>query len=337
MRPPTFLALSLFVPILIAIFVFSPLAVSANSFGITPPYVRNDSLTRNSIYEQKISLVRSDPNMDMLAQLIIDVPGAEDWISIDKGTEFILPEGEQRVDMIVRLQIPNRAPFDNYTGRIRIRTVPADGSRAGEGAVSISLGAQVAVNFDIIDKKIFDFKVWRVRLPDLNEGRKILWLTYPGKIRFNVEIENTGNVPVAPSRVTMDIYNITGEELLEQTRSTNRMKRIQPFKTEEVEAHLPTHLPPGNYVARYVVYNQDEIKLEGELSMNIREDGTVVGLSGYGFMGLSLRDKATILVPVLILLLIAVTPYTLGIIKKRKKRSNNRVTLEPQSETGNVG
>lgn len=38
-----------------------PVDLARASFGITPPYVRNTSLTRNSTYEQQILLVRGDP------------------------------------------------------------------------------------------------------------------------------------------------------------------------------------------------------------------------------------------------------------------------------------
>jgi hypothetical protein len=43
-------------------FVSSGFYEASAGFGITPPYVRNTSLTRNSIYEQQILLVRGDPN-----------------------------------------------------------------------------------------------------------------------------------------------------------------------------------------------------------------------------------------------------------------------------------
>ena len=61
----------------ILLFFVLPAKVDAG-FGITPPYVRNSSLTRNSVYEPEILLVRSDPTSDLNATISIDAPGFED-------------------------------------------------------------------------------------------------------------------------------------------------------------------------------------------------------------------------------------------------------------------
>src|SRR3990167_9977410 len=48
--------------------------IASAGFGITPPYVRNTSLTRNSTYEQQILLVRGNPDVPQKAQVTIDAP-----------------------------------------------------------------------------------------------------------------------------------------------------------------------------------------------------------------------------------------------------------------------
>lgn len=296
--------------LLILSFLTSASSLDAGGFGITPPYVNNKELTRNSIYEQTIQIVRGNPDKDMMAEITIDVPEINDWITIDKGTEFLLPEGEQRVPMTVRVEVPDLASFDSYQGRIRIKAVSIDGGREeGAGPVSIALGAQVSFDIDVIDRVISDFDVRRVSLSNLNEGRQVRWLSYPGKIRFDIRVRNIGNVPVAPSNVRFDIYDRRGENLLETTHHTNKIKAVPPFQTEDVLVELPTHLPAGGYLARYTIYNEDEIKQEGELNLSILPLGTVEGDDGYGFMGLSLWHKTTIVGPIALiaLMIIALT------------------------------
>jgi hypothetical protein len=278
--------------------------VRASGFGVTPPYVINDGLTRNSIYEQRIHLVRGDPNQELLAQVEIDVPGADEWITIQPGNEFLLPPGQQRVTMTVRVQVPSRADFGRYTGAIRVTTSPTDSSRPSGGAVSIALGARINVDMRVIDRVIHDFNVRSFRLDPINEGRHVWWLYFPGKIRFAMEIENIGNVDVAPTRVEMDIYDIKGEKLLESTVNTNRIKKVPPFQFGTVEAHLPTKLKPGSYIAHFTIYNHDEIKRTGELTLNVRPYGTITGDTGYGFAGLSLWHKTTIIGPLVLLFLL---------------------------------
>lgn len=286
-------------------------------FGITPPYVKNASLTRNSQYQQEIFLVRSDPVNDLRVEIAIDVPGINDWFTIDKGTEFIMPRGEVKTPIKVNVKVPGDVDFGNYRGAIRIRTSPADNSRTGSGAVSIALGAQIDVDLTIIDKKIYDFRVRRISISDVNAGHPVAWLYFPGKIRFAMNIENTGNIDVAPSKVTFDIYDITGKNLIEQTESTNRIQTVAPFETNEVIAEIPTRLSPGNYIARYKIYNGEDVKQDGELNLSIVPYGTSAA-AGYGFLGLSLRDKASIIAPIILVLLAL---WYIFRPRKRKRRT----------------
>ena len=96
----------------IFLFLFGTGSVFAG-FGITPPYVKNASLTRNSLYEQTIFLVRSDPVNDLRVEVFVDVPGIDDWFVIDRGNEFIMRRGEVKVPMTVQVQVPDDADFEN--------------------------------------------------------------------------------------------------------------------------------------------------------------------------------------------------------------------------------
>lgn len=272
-------------------------------FGITPPYVRNTSLTRNSTYEQTILLVRSDPTEALKATLTIDAPGFEDWFTVDEGMEFLLPQGEQKVPMTVKVTVPDDADFTQYTGNIRIKTGPPD-DQVTAGAVSISLGAQVDIDLNVIDKVIEDFRIRKIGIKDLNEGHKLAWLYFPGKIQFDMLVENTGNVPIAPSEVTFRIFDPSGTKMLEETQQLGRLDRVDPFETETIVASLPTRLPAGSYLAKYEIKNGEEVKQAGELTLSVLPYGTLQ-TAGYGFTGLSVQHKISIILPVLALLSIA--------------------------------
>lgn len=284
-------------------------------FGITPPYVRNSSLTRNSIYEQQILLVRGDPNTDLVAEVSIDAPEIEEWLTIVEGTEIPLPAGEQKVPMTVRVKVPDRVDYGQYTGKIRIKTMPA-GDSVRRGAVNISLGAQVDIDITVIDKVIKDFRVKRISVNDVEEGHKLAWLYFPGKITFKMAVENVGNVSVAPSKVLFKIYDRTGTVLLEETKNTNRFPKVEPFATEDMKAFLPTKLPPGGYIVRYEVYNDDEIKQQGELNMSILPYGSLQ-TAGYGFIGLSFAHKLSVVLPILVIIIAVL--YSIWYIRERRR------------------
>jgi hypothetical protein len=273
-------------------------------FGITPPYVTNASLTRNSVYEQRIYIVRSDPAADLKAMISIDVPGVNSWFTIIEGTEFLLPKGEQKIPMTVRVTVPEDAEFKEYSGNIRIKTGAPDGAPAGAG-VNISLGAQIDVDLNVIDKEIRDFKIRRIGISDLNEGHAVGWLYFPGKIRFEMFVENTGNVPVAPTDVVFRMYDKSGNVLLEETHVKGSIDEVDPFMTETVFAELPTRLPQGSYLARFEIKNDEEIKLAGEVNVSILPYGTLQ-MAGFGFIGLSLPHKLSIIVPLIFLFAIFV-------------------------------
>ncbi len=265
-------------------------------FGITPPYVRNTSLVRNSTYEQQILLVRSDTNTAQKAEITIDAPEIEEWVTILEGDVIRMPNGVQKVPMTVRIVVPGDAEFRNYEGAIRIRTLPDD-DQVKPGAVSISLGALVDIDLSVIDREIKDFRVRKISAADLNEGHKLMWLFFPGKIRFDMMIENTGNVAIAPSNVSFRIFDRTGKILLEETNSIGKTETVPPYGTETITANIPTRLPAGSYVARYAIYNDEEVKQEGDISLNIVPAGTLQA-ANFGFIGLSMAHKISVLLPV---------------------------------------
>ncbi len=284
-------------------------------FGVTPPFVRNTSLTRNSTYEQQILLVQGDPNVPLRATITIDAPEIRDWIEIAEGDSFILPRGEQKVPMTVKITVPDDAEFKNYTGAIRIKTTPETDGVSG-GAVSISLGAQIDIELNVIDKVIEDFRIRKIGIDAASEGYKFGWLYFPGKIPFSMLVENTGNVDIAPSEVVFNIYDATGKKLLEKTSNLGKMKKIAPFATEEIKAYIPTRLPAGAYLVRFEIKNGEEVKHQGELSLNLVPYGQ--GQAAFGFMGLSAAHKVSVLLPVLALIaLILLLAHT---YRERRKR-----------------
>lgn len=292
-------------------------------FGITPPYVNNERLTRGTQYKQEITLVRSDPNEDLKAVITLNIPGAESWISIDKGKEFTLPKGERQVPIVITVTVPKDAEYKQYKGAIRIRTSAADNAPAG-GGVSIALGAQIDVDMKVVDK-IYDFEVRRIRLVDLEEGHTRFGLFFPAKIRFFMTIENTGNTEYGPTKVKFDIFDSEQETLLESTENTNRIERIAPFGIKEIVAELPTRLPAGRYAAKYTIFNGEKVAQQNVANISIAVFGAVPGYEGYGFEGLSVSDKLKVLV-ILGVPFALLVGLIIAVIIRRKNRRRPRPT-----------
>ena len=295
-------------------------------FGITPPYVRNDTLRQGSEYTQEIIIVRSDPVEDLNAELTMNLPGIESWFSSDRGTKFVLPKGESQVKLHITVRVPDTTKLGAYNGNIRIRTYSSDNSSNG---VSLALGAQIDVHLKVVDQ-VFDFQVRRVELGEAEEGYKKWWLNFPGKVKFAIYLENTGNVPAAPYKVIFQTYDVSGTQLLETSENTNHVEQILPFDTRKVYAYLPTWLPPGSYLVKYDIRKTEtESAQTGQLSLSILPRGTITNYEGYGFEGLKLADQLSLIIPPAILLLGVLSVLVLK--KKRKGKKRRKVDYDDET------
>ncbi len=297
-------------------------------FGITPPYVHNDTLRPGSEYTQEIIIVRSDPVEDLNAELALNLPAIESWFSFDRGLKFILPKGESQVKLQVTVRVPDDAKLGAYNGNIRIRTFSTQTQSTG---VSLALGAQIDVQLKVVDK-IFNFEVRRVELFEAEQGTKKWWLNFPGKIKFAMHIENIGNVPASPYKVSMQIYDVSGQQLLESSENTNTIEEILPFDTKKTIAYLPTWLPPGGYRVKYSI-EKDEARnaQQGELALSILPKGTITGYETYGFEGLTLGQQLSVIIPAGILFLLIMV---FGLFKKGPKRPKRSRARDDEPTNG---
>jgi hypothetical protein len=296
----------------------------ADGFGITPPYVKNESLTQNSHYEQQIILVRSDPTQDLKATVSINVPGANDWITVDRGMEFTLPAGTQQEPIIVSVNVPGNAKLGRYLGNIQVVVSPLGQPTAG--TVGITIGAQINVDLQVINQKSVAFTLHRVAMTNTEEGHAFWWMHFPGKVTFTMDIENTGNIAGSPRKVTFEYRDYLTQALLDTEQNTNGLSSIQPFETKQVVAEMPVYLPRGSYRVFYTVYGRDDNDIigQGMLDLGVLPPGTLSGYSGYGFWGIRTQEKAITFGLIILVLGLAYLIYV-GIKRfLRKKRHGKR-------------
>lgn len=314
--------------LLVVVVVFGAFKFAYAGFGITPPYVNNDRLTRGTEFQQRITIVRSDAIEDQKAEISMNIPGVESWFTVDRGTSFVLPAGEAQVPIVITVHVPADAEYTRHQGTIRIRTSSLS-TQPDTGGVSIALGAQIDVDIKVVDK-IYDFDVKRIRISDMEEGRRKWGLYFPSKIRFFMTIQNTGNTVYGPTKVKFDIYDSEVEQLLETTYNTNKLEQTEPFAIKEMIAELPSRLPVGRYTAKYTIYKGEEIAQQDQINMSVAAIGAVQGYSGYGFDGLSTQDKLKVAgvlgTPMLILVLLFIM---IGVRRRRSRARRNGYATPP--------
>jgi hypothetical protein len=274
---------------MVVIFLVFAATAHAAGFGITPPYVKNDSLTRGSKYDQHIILVRDDSGEDLDVKVTTNVPKADRWLSVAQGSEFVFPKGAQQVPMDIQVNVPNDAAFGDYTGNIRVVISPHGGPQAG--TVGITLGAQIDVDLKVTDKVLSSFKIHGIQVSNTEEGHKFWWFYFPAKIKFTMNVENTGNIPGGPSRVTLTIYKPGSTQPLEVTQNTNNIEQVDPFQVKEVTAEIPTTMKAGGYSAAYTIYNGDSVAQQGMVDLNVLPPGSIPGYIGYGLDGIGVTNQ----------------------------------------------
>jgi len=285
-------------PLLLVIILLLSLGLSQVAeagFGISPPYVINHYLSRGSSYEQKIVLSRSTPDEDLKAEITIEAPEIEKWLTIKPGKEFILPKGEQQVPMFVLVNVPKSVEYKNYKGIIRVRTSPLTEPTGGQ--VRIVLGARIDVDLTVTKEVFIDFKVRGLSIPE------VLLKSWPlslfNKIKVLAKIENLGNVKGAPTKISLEIFDLAEKNLL-YSGETKKLEKIESFKIKEIMANFPVRVNPGQYWAKVKIFKADEIKYQDKLILNIKK----VPLTTADYLIIISIPLAVIIILIVVLLVI---------------------------------
>lgn len=252
------------IPICLIFLLFANWALAG--FGISPPYVINDRLVPGAVYEQKISMSRSDVQEDLKVQITVDAPEIQSWLSFDKGNEFVFPKGEKQTEMIVKVSVPEDAVLKNYKGYIRVRVVPLEAIESGQ--VAVALGARIDVDLLVGNGNIFDFLV---RFINISKSESKAWpLSLFDKIKISLRVENTGNIESSPTRVHLDVYDSLEKNILEASDQTE-LEKIKPFETKEILVQFPTKLEPGTYYGVVSVYKNEEISRREKIIFDVEK------------------------------------------------------------------
>lgn len=267
-----------FVKIVIFLFILTilaPVQTTRAGFGISPPYVRNENLSRGSTYTEKIYIVRNEKEAteDWKITILPDLEEIESWFSIEPGLEFIIPAGDEKFPIFITVKVPKKAKYDDYHGYIRIQG--AVDAPLKEGGISLSIGGRIDVDITVSDVQIVNFKIRGIKMYDMETGHDAWWGHVKGVIKLGITLENIGNVKAAPSKVELNIYDYTSGELLEELVNYNKIVKIDPFQEEDTMAKFKTDLPAGSYRAEFRIYNGEKVVRTGDSTLSVLPYGTL--------------------------------------------------------------
>jgi hypothetical protein len=237
--------LLLFFIVSVVLFGNSFLAEAGSGFGVTPAYIKNDYLVPGSHLEGTVYLVRGSPDTEMKVEVTIDAPEIENWITIEQGLEFPLPKGMQQFPMKVIIDVPSDAGYGTYKGFIRVRIIPLE--KQG-GDIAIITGGRIDLDLVVSGEGYSDFKVKGISIPSIGRGMPLVVF---------VNLQNTGNVKTRPSKIHLDIYDISHKKLLDSF-DISQTTWVEAFKEGQIQGSIPIDLEVGEYWANVSVYKDGE-------------------------------------------------------------------------------
>ncbi len=229
-------------------FLLATPASTLAAFGISPPFLNTDHLTPGVTYRETIYLVQDQPNADIGIAATLNVPDAiRDWITIDKGFNFIIPAGTRQFPVVVSVAVPKSAGLGKYSGNLVFTTEPAS-----TGQVAISLGANVAINLTVGNGVYESYKVPFITLSDIEEG----W-----NPRATVRFQNDGNISEGFDSATFDLYDHFGAVRLAYMTKQDGFPQTPAFTIDEYTIEFPTdfHLGVGDYWGNVVFYKNSQV------------------------------------------------------------------------------
>lgn len=261
------------IKVLIAVLFFFSICSGANAaFGVSPPYIKSDKVRPGTSYEQTISLLRASADKDQPIKVVLSAPEIASWISFSDGEDFVWPAGSLNRSFTVKVDVPEKAAIGNYKGKVSLVTAGASGQA---GVISAHTGAEINIDLDLTRDIISDFEVRNAVLADWPRrwgfmARWPLASRFFG-VRAVLKLANTGNIGVAPSRVTLEVLDIADFTLLAASADTT-LKNVAPYKIEEIPVFFPLDLPVGQYWGNIKVYDGDLAVYVNNLAFSVYEE-----------------------------------------------------------------
>lgn len=240
--------------------------IAEAAFGISPPFLNATYLVKGAEYTQTVYLIQDQPNSDLGIEANIEIPEKiKPWITVDQGSEFIIPQGIRQFPVKVTIKVPNDTELGIYNGSISFTTKPAQA-----GQVTIALGAQLLLNLKVGNEVYENFNVPIIKPLDIEEG----W-----NPKVLVRLNNLGNVPEAFTGATYELLDQYGSVRLAYVQKTSGFPEVPPFKEDEFTVEFPIdfYVGVGQYWANVAFYKGDTLVASQKTVFNVLKAGTLNG------------------------------------------------------------
>jgi hypothetical protein len=253
-------------------------AITFAGFGVSPADIGEDQLVPGSSYERTVYLVQGAPDKQITVDAIIDTNSEEvsSWITVQQGGQFVIPEGVQQFPVTISVDIPETTELGVYKASLRFNTVPDVATGAGQ--VAIALAAKVDMELVVGDDVVSSYEVKLIEIEDIAEG---------DDAHARIKIQNTGNVPTAPERVSFELFNKFGDIRLSYAEQIDVVK-VPSFSEQTVDVFFPLTLSiaSGEYWGQVKVYDDNGVVYEEKTIFNVSKKTFIEKNAPYVYAGI---------------------------------------------------
>lgn len=294
----------------VGVFLFLGVITKVHAgIGVSPALVENKNLRPGDKVTQTIVISQSEPDEALDVVIEPEIGAANDWLTFTPGAKFSIPKGTKQFALQMTISPPAGADIKQYKGVIRVKATPK-GSVAG--GVTVVRGARIEVDFATTNKDYVELIVRGLDIDNFAAGSDLI---------LKVKTENKGNIEAGPTKATIDVLDLTQKSVAKL--SSDKIGKVQPSETKEVNAVFANTLKPGEYFAKTAVYYNNKKLREDRLVFTVTEGKPQDADKASGEVKKDKKINITVdklvLNISLVILIIATGGIAFLMIRKRKK------------------
>lgn len=230
---------------------------SVFAVGIAPSHVSVGGIYNDTVFQKTITLMRSE-QLDKPFVYTPVLRSEFDHIILD-DKPIVIPAGEYQVEYTFSIH-PKTAPNGTYTAEIDFLGAPGEVSSTGSSSnnnsgvnsvqVAIQAGVTLKLTYSVTDEQVVQFSLTE------NYGISDTEVGIPIPLSFAVK--NDGNVDARPTRVDLEVRDITDESFLvtaSKTADDLLLPYVKPKITQSVSFLYPVDIEEGKYIATFRFFN----------------------------------------------------------------------------------
>lgn len=242
-----------------------PRVCFAEIFSVSPPRIIFDNLKPGSSSEKSIVVSGNTNGEYSIYTNEGDVVST--WLTQTNATR--LPNGKDEI--FFKVSVPKDAKYGNYESFFTLISESEPSSFVAARSKT-NAGGRVSVQIIVGNKDVEDEKLNWVEVLSATSAKKWGMFKIKGIVKTIFEMQNNGNVEMAPDSIRFEIFDKqNGKKLFERSE---KIKAIPAFETKRVVVSFQTSLIDGDYRLTVSTFKKGQYKPDQTKEKNFQVKST---------------------------------------------------------------